>query len=246
MTYPMHFFKGYPTLRVCPVCGVSLRLHHFRRWASTPAGDKRILHDACNACDPERKLSEMTPAQRLRAVEADHPRARLLVVENMNDAQHDAFKERKRSETLARHAQERRRAWRDAVGARVSAEREWARRTLESMRLAAKGDARPPSGALATLATALERQRLTREYAVAWVEFFTAYVQVLDKMHDTIHALSRQKYAPVKPTPQQATPLHYTTPTTVASLRRLFGDCRPLPDRRLMRDPWCLSWGQGE
>jgi len=242
MPYPMNLFAGYPTLRTCPACGVPMRLNHFRRWASTPAGDKRMLHDVCNACEPERTLSEMTPEQRLRAVDADHPRARLLVVENMTDAERaralTSQKGRKRSQLLARHGQERRRAWREAIGARVSAEHEWATRTLESMRLAALGAGPVRS----TAPSALQTQALAQTYALAWQEFFTAYVQVLKLMKTRIHALSTKAYSPVKPTPEQVDPRYYADANTRASLRRLYGACRPLPNRRLMRDPWCLSW----
>lgn len=244
MPYPMHLFAGYPTLRTCPVCRVQMRLNHFRRWVSTPAGDKRMLHDACNTCDPERTLSEMTPTQRLRAVEADHPRARLMVVENMNDAERSraltSLKGRKRGELLARHAQERRRAWREAIGARVSAEHEWATRTLESMRLAALGAGPVRS----TAPSALQSQELAQTYAQSWVEFFTAYVQVLKLMKTRIHTLSNKAYSPIRPTPEQSLPDHYADANTRTSLRLLYGACKPLPGRRLMRDPWCLSWGQ--
>lgn len=244
MPNTLSFSAGTPTLRVCPSCGVRLHLHHFRRWASTPAGDKRILHDKCNTCEPERPLSEMTPKQRMRAVNADRPRARLLVVEGMNDAEQARTRERIRSAKLNNHAAQRRLAWREAIGNQVSAEHDWAKRLLESFRATAMGTARPPSGAFKMLATALQRQRLAQEYAVAWVAFFTAYVQVLDRMRDTIHALSRQKYAPLRPTPEQSDPTHYADATTRTSLRLLYSACRPLPDRRLARDPWCLSWGQ--
>ena len=244
MPHTLSFSAGTPTLRVCPSCGVHLRLHHFRRWLSTPAGDKRILHDTCNACDPERPLSAMTPRQRLRAVDADRPLARLPAVERMNDAEQAQTRERLRSAKLNSNAAQRRLAWREAIGNQVSAEHDWATRLLESFRATAMGKARPPSGAFMTLATALQRQRLAQEYAVAWVAFFTAYVQVLAKMRDTIHTLSRQKYAPLRPTPEQSDPTHYADATTRTSLRLLYGACRPLPDRRLARDPWCLSWGQ--
>jgi hypothetical protein len=184
----------------------------------------------------------MTPEQRMRAVEADRPRARLVVVENMNDAERaralTSLKGRKRGELLARHAQERRRAWREAIGARVSAEHEWATRTLESMRLAALGAGPVRS----TAPPALQTQELVQAYAQSWVEFFTAYVQVLKLMKTRIHTLSTKAYSPVKPTPEQADPRHYADANTRASLRRLYGACRPLPNRRLMRDPWCLSW----
>jgi hypothetical protein len=189
----------------------------FRRWR----GGKRVLHDVCNACDPEKALSEMTPKQRMRAVEADRPRARLVMVENMNDAEQMERRHATSRERLAYHAKERRKAWREGIGARVADEHEWAQRAL----------------------SVAERMAGVGAWA-AWVEFFRSYVQVLRLMRERIDVLAKQKYAPVKPTPEQCDPCYYADASTRASLRLLYGACRPIPGRKMYRDPWCLSWGQ--
>jgi hypothetical protein len=189
----------------------------FRRWR----GGKRVLHDVCNACDPERRISELSPAQRMRAVDADRPRARLLVVENMNDAEREKRRQATSRERLAYHAKERRKAWREGIGARVADEHEWAQRALG----------------------VAERMAGVGAWA-AWVEFFRSYVQVLRLMRERIDVLAKQKYAPIRPTPEQCDPCTYADAATRTSLRLLYSACRPIPGRKMYRDPWCLSWGQ--
>jgi hypothetical protein len=189
----------------------------FRRWR----GGKRVLHDVCNACDPERRISELSPAQRMRAVDADRPRARLLVVENMNDAEREKRRQATSRERLAYHAKERRKAWREGIGARVADEHEWAQRALG----------------------VAERMAGVGAWA-AWVEFFRSYVQVLRLMRERIDVLAKQKYAPIRPTPEQCDPCTYADASTRTSLRLLYSACRPIPGRKMYRDPWCLSWGQ--
>lgn len=207
------------TARACPQCGVMRLIKDFRRWR----GSKRVLHDVCNTCEPDRKLSEMTPEQRLRAVEADRPRARLFVVEAMNDAEQMARRHATSRERLAYHAKERRRAWREAIGERLAREHDWAKASLWRARtLSAQGFAQ----------------------GAAWEEFFLSYEQVLRLMRERIEVLSKKKYAPIKPTMEQCDPCHYADASTRASLRRMYSACRPIPGRRLYRDPWCLTWGQ--
>lgn len=206
-----------PTARACPQCGAMRLIKDFRRWR----GGKRVLHDVCNACDPERRISELSPAQRMRAVDADRPRARLLVVENMNDAEREKRRQATSRERLAYHAKERRKAWREGIGARVADEHEWAQRALG----------------------VAERMAGVGAWA-AWVEFFRSYVQVLRLMRERIDVLAKQKYAPIRPTAEQCDPCTYADASTRTSLRLLYSACRPIPGRKMYRDPWCLSWGQ--
>lgn len=207
-----------PTTRACPQCGVLRLLKDYRRWR----GGQRVLHALCNTCDPEKRFSEMTPTQRMRAVDADRPGARLLVIENMNDAEQMARRHATSRERLAYHAKERRKAWREAIGARVADEHAWALRALASA----------------------EQVRFLERNAENWVEFFRSYAQVMRLMRERIDVLAKKKYAPVKPTPEQCDPCYYADASTRASLRRLYSACRPIPNRRMYRDPWCLSWGQ--
>ena len=224
-----------PTARACPQCGAMRLIKDFRRWR----GGKRVLHDVCNACDPERALSEMTPKQRMRAVEADRPRARLVMVENMNDAERQAHRLATSRERLAYHAKERRKAWREGIGARVADEHEWAQRAL--------GVAERMAGVVDGYSPAMPNRRLAAPQAgawAAWVEFFRSYVQVLRLMRERIDVLAKQKYAPIRPTAEQCDPCTYADASTRTSLRLLYGACRPIPGRKMYRDPWCLSWGQ--
>lgn len=224
-----------PTTRACPQCGVLRLLKDYRRWR----GGQRVLHALCNTCDPEKRFSEMTPTQRMRAVDADRPGARLLVIENMNDAEQMARRHATSRERLAYHAKERRKAWREAIGKRVADEHAWALRALSvAERMAGVVDGYSP---------VMPNSRLAAPHAgawAAWVEFFRSYAQVLRLMRERIDVLAKKKYAPVKPTPEQCDPCYYADASTRASLRRLYSACRPIPNRRMYRDPWCLSWGQ--
>lgn len=77
------------TARRCPSCGHSRALRLFRRWAPTPVGDKRLLHEVCNYCDTTSpNPADMTRAQRERAVESGrvHPAQAALLAHT--EAQH--------------------------------------------------------------------------------------------------------------------------------------------------------------
>lgn len=206
-----------PTLRRCPQCGVDKRLVSFRRFAQIGAGAgmKRVLHDTCNDCEPEPNLSEMTPAQRERAVEADNPKARALVVEVMNDKERAELAGMRTRQRIQYHAKQRRAAWREAIGRQISDELEWARRGLASARRAEDS---------------------------AWADFFEAYCQVLRAAQERVATEANKRFTRVKPTPEQARPEAWIDASTRASLRRLYAQCRPISGRRMYRDPWCLEW----
>lgn len=66
----------------CPGCGRTLRLHEFRKWW----GSKRVLRTLCAACEPEKTLAEMTPDERLAAMNNQRPYATPARVEQLNEA----------------------------------------------------------------------------------------------------------------------------------------------------------------
>lgn len=208
------FFRS-PTLRACPQCQEMRLLKDFRRWR----GRQRVLHDTCNFCDPEKRLSEMSAEQRATAIDADRPRARVMVVEAMEDRMREERRQATSRDRLAYHAKVRRAAWREGIGKRLAEEHDWAKRSLSSARTA---------GAL----------------GAAWVEFFEAYAQVLRLMRERVEVLAERKYAPTTLTPEDRNPCTYAYPETRQSLRLLYSACRPIPHRRTYRDPWFLVWGQ--
>jgi hypothetical protein len=62
------YYKRFLHLGVqatCPGCGLTLRLHEFRKWW----GSKRLLRTLCIKCEPERALEDLTPEERRLAKE---------------------------------------------------------------------------------------------------------------------------------------------------------------------------------
>jgi hypothetical protein len=214
-------FFGPPTLRSCPRCKQEKRLYLFRRWRGT----KRILHDTCNACDPEKRLSEMTADERLRAADADRPGVRLLVVQQMNQRERDHVRFSVRPErAMQQRRKARRAAWNAAITQRVRDEMEWAARCQRT------AEGYPP------------------EYGPAWVAFFQTYTETLRSLLDTLNAKVYLSGTPIKPTMEDCDPAKHPLPRSAApdliTLRRLYAACTPMPGRRLFRDPWCLTWGE--
>lgn len=207
------------TEKTCSQCGASRPLALFRRWR----GRKRAMHSVCNVCKPDRNLSEMTPKQRINASAAGRPGAHIAVVLAMNQREADHLRYSVRPQkALAMHREARRVAWREALGGRLFKEQDWVDGALVSARAAAA-------------AGLIEGH--------AWAAFFSAYREVLVDLRRRI-AVKHLEPGPRKLRMGDADPASHVSRATLARLRMLYGECRPIPGRRLYRDPWCLTWGQ--
>lgn len=204
------------TQRECPLCREHRPLVDFRRMA----GSKRVLHRICNVCDPEKKLSEMTPAQRLRAMENKYPRALAHIVERMNERDQAAARAGQSLAAARRHQSIRSKAWHEALLTPLSRELAWAQ---DALRSAQGADSR-----------------------YGWAAFFEGYVSVLkDAQRQALQQLKARQHrvaAPVLPPPEDVDIHTYVFPESIAALRKAYAVCKPIPGRRMYRDPWCLSW----
>lgn len=207
------------TEKTCSKCGATRPLALFRRWR----GRKRSVHSVCNVCKPDRKLSAMTPKERINAAAAGRPGAHIAVVLQMNQREADHLRYSVRpQQALSRHREARRVAWRDALGLRLAKEHDWVDGALASARVARAAGL--PEGH-------------------AWAEFFEAYDAVLADLRQRV-AVKHMEPGPVRLRLGDADPATHISRATLARLRMLYGECRPIPNRRMYRDPWCLSWGQ--
>lgn len=105
----------------CPGCGTTLRLHEFRKWW----GKRRILRTLCKACEPEKALEDMTPDERLHALDNQRPFATPVRIARLNaeDAAAKVARARARGEKNA--TSRRIRAWAPLLKA-LNQERAWA------------------------------------------------------------------------------------------------------------------------
>lgn len=203
--------------QTCPECGVSRPLSLFRRWR----GRKRSLLRVCRVCKPDRRLSEMSPKERINAAAAGRPGAHVAVVLAMNQREADHLRYSVRpQQALAQHRRARRVAWRDALGERLAKEHAWVVRCLGAV-CAARAAGLPE--------------------AHAWAEFFSAYRGVLADMRQRI-ALKHVEPGPRRLLVDEVAPASHVSRSTLLRLRLLYSACRPFPGRRLYRDPWFLEW----
>lgn len=204
------------TEKACSRCKKTQPLHAFRRWR----GRKRAMHSVCSTCEPEKNLSQMSPKARINASAAGRPGAHIAVVLGMNQREADHLRYSVRPErALRQHRATRREAWKP-LHDRVHKEHEWARRALASAQAAG-------------------------EPGAAWAAFFSAYVVVLADLRAR-YAVKHLEPGPRKITMDDHDPATHITRALLARLRMLYGECRPIPGRRMYRDPWCLSWGQSD
>jgi hypothetical protein len=204
---------GPITLRECPSCRTKYRLASFRRW-DTNHPDKRTLHDVCNSCAPPLNLSDMTPAQRERALKADYPNARAHIVERMNTAEAKRANTQRRKRLTRTHAHNRRTEWSRAITHRLRKELTWATTHANNP------DNTSPE----------------------WTRFFTAYAQTIRTMLGKIRLKYNASKARIKPTTEEANPATYTTDNTITTLKHLYAQCPVIRGRKLYRDPWVLDW----
>jgi hypothetical protein len=208
---PTYFerFLGPPTYADCPSCGGRFRLVHFRKWWGT----KRILREVCISCEPDKRLSDMTPDERVRAAEAGRPRANVLLVKQMNEREHAYLNQVKRSgQALRRRQSERLAAWKRALLSELTKERAWAKKnSIDPM-------------------------------SEEWGDFFDAYVRALDAALARARAKANQRGAAIEPTPVESDPATWVYAETRDKLRSLYSRCPVVRGRRLYRDPAFLTW----
>ena len=198
----------------CPGCGRLLPLQAFRKWW----GAKRALRLLCVKCEPERSLERMSPEERTRAVDQQRPYATPMRVVHMNAREADAERRRRSTAAKRRHSRERTQAWAPVMRA-LEDEREWCRRALLTLR----GSADPPPG------------------GPAWAAFFAAYETALTEALRLARIARNNRAQPRHDELRE--PIHaYLYPATCSTLRALYGNCRPIPGRRLYRDPTVIKY----
>ena len=123
---PSDFYQRFYHLGVqatCPECGITRPLREFRKWW----GSKRLLRTLCRKCEPEKSLKDMTPEERLTALDNQRAYVTPLRVEKLNEADRIA-KRMARSGVMSRiKKSERLRSW-ALVLRLLRDERAWCRR----------------------------------------------------------------------------------------------------------------------
>ena len=208
-------YLGPATIAHCPGCDRALRLVHFRKWW----GHKRLLRPLCETCEPQKKLSEMSPEERANAVHAG--RTSLEIAQRIN-ATHAA----RRAEATSTHIskgrlrennKKRRLNWSRAILRTLTVERAWAERNLQN----------PASE--------------------EWERFFEAYARVLKDAIERINIKLRSAArgrgeGHLKPTMEEVDPRRWVFPETILKLKDMYSVCPVLRGRKPYRDPALLSW----
>lgn len=208
MTSYFEKYLGPVTLAHCPGCGGNFRLVRFRKWW----GDKRILRSLCDACEPEKKISDMTPSERANAVAAGRvDLERALALDDAHDAR---VRQTHSVGTLKAHASQRRRNWNAAVLRTLRHERDWAQRYMEN-------------------AASQEWEAFFRAYARALHDAVNRIEQRLK---------GKGRGAPLKPTMEEASPGYWLNADTRLKLKDLYSACPVVRGRRFYRDPAFLGW----
>ena len=91
----------------CPGCDTTLPLRDFRKWW----GSKRLLRTLCIRCEPERALEDMTPEERVRAVDNERAFATPARVDRLNKVEAAQTKRRRVMGAKRRHSAARTQAW---------------------------------------------------------------------------------------------------------------------------------------
>jgi hypothetical protein len=203
------YYERFLTKADCPRCGQARPLHEFRKWW----GPKRMLRTLCVRCEPEKSLEQMTPEERITALDQQRAYVTPVRVARLNEADAMAIQQRRSTGTRRRHAAERVRAWSPTLKV-LRAERLWAQQH-------AADPASPAWG------------RFFEAYEAA----------LTDALRRAVAARGNASRTPsrIQPTPDQADPMHWLHDITINTLRRLYSDCAPVRGRKLYRDPLFLA-----
>ena len=200
-----------PTTRICPECSIARRLVYFRRWS----GRHRSLHDVCNVCQPQRRLSQMNGKQRDKVQSMDLPFARGKVV---SERIYNSAPSVLNKLSVRRERNLRIQMWRAGLLDALKRDRTWARENKRVLELTDK--------ASVSLG--------------GWQSFFALYYQILARMcEDAAHAASKAR---TRPTSDDLNPMNFCTQSELRELLALYSACRVRRSDKAYRAPWCLSW----
>lgn len=223
--------------RVCPECTAERPLQAFRRWR----GAHRVLHEVCNFCSPERKLSEMSEQDRAAAIAARKPemyaieRAKRAVEYRKRIMAGDAMRR-----TTHMRKRERIKNWNAAISNAMREELESANRKRDTyLQLAATyndpNPRFPPSAAQQAA-----RVRFGAWAAESWIPFYTRYAEILERVKDDIKRRAHTLGAPIKPTEEETKLENYITPEEMIELKDLYSKGEVVPGVR-QRIPWVIE-----
>lgn len=223
--------------RVCPECTAERPLNDFRRWR----GAHRVLHEVCNVCRPERKLSEMNDREREAAIALRKPemhaieRAQRAVDYRRKVNAGDAMRRTTHLRKL-----ERIRNWNEAIGDAVREELETATRKRDAY-LNMAADYRDPNPAQRpSPAKSAANVRFGIWAADSWVPFYSLYVEILTRIKEEIKHRAHKMGAPIKPTEEESKLETYITPQEMIELKDLYSKGEVIPGIR-SRIPWVIE-----
>lgn len=212
-TNPLEFYPMPITLKRCADCARELPLQMFRR----RRGTKSHMGDICKVCKPEKTLAQRTS-----------PELDLLVKQGRaNPIVIDAIKRRRRehwahsvlsAKATRRRRDERRRNWNLLLLDGLRDELTYAKRRMREM----LSDDIP------------ERSSL-------WVEFYSAYADILRLVIDRAGRNIPVPNTPIKPTMDEINPRYWLSEAEYSSLAVLYSSCVYIPGRRA-RLPQFLRW----
>lgn len=223
--------------RVCPECTADRPLKDFRRWH----GAYRTLHEVCNVCRPERKLSDMNEREReatialrkpsIEAIEraqraADY-RKRLMVGDAMRRTNHIRKLERIRN-------------WNEAIGDAVREELITATRKRDDFINMAADYHNPNAKAPLSRAVAASRVRFGCWAADSWIPFYSLYVEILTRVKGEIKHRAHTRGALIKPTEEETKLETYITPEEMIELKDRYSRGTVIPGIR-SRTPWIIE-----
>ena len=223
--------------RVCPECATERPLQAFRRWR----GAHRVLHEVCNFCSPERKLSEMSEQDRIAAINLRKPemyaieRAKRAVEYRKRIMAGDAMRRSTHMRKL-----DRIRNWNAAIGDAVREELETANRKRDSYRNMASLYNDPNPKIHLSRAQTAARLRHGAWAADTWIPFYTRYAEILERVRDQIKYRANIVGNPINPTEEETKLETYITPEEMIELKDLYSKGEVVPGVR-QRIPWVIE-----
>ncbi len=223
--------------RVCPECAAERPLRDFRRWH----GAYRVLHEVCNVCRPERKLSEMSDRERTDVINLRQLSYR--AIERINRSV-EYRKRLSRSDAMRRSTHMRKldriRNWNAAIGDAVREELETANRKRDSYRNMASLYNDPNPKIHLSRAQTAARLRHGAWAADTWIPFYTRYAEILERVRDQIKYRANIVGNSITPTEEETKLETYITPEEILELKNLYTQGTVIPGVR-HRIPWVIE-----
>lgn len=223
--------------RVCPACTTERPLPQFRRWR----GAHRVLHEVCNVCRPERKLSEMNDREREAAIALRKPemhaieRAKRAVEYRRRVNAGDAMRRTTHMRKL-----ERIRNWNAAIGNALRDEYDTAVRKRDAYLNMAADYRNPNPAQRPSPAKSAANVRFGIWAADTWIPFYSMYVEILARVREEIKHRAHKMGAPIKPTEEETKLETYITPAELIELKDLYSKGEVIPGVR-SRIPWVIE-----